>query len=136
MKKTCDNCANRRTPKCAVCVVAPSAQGSADKSPSRWEPDDKSLKADAGKPRLALVPNDIIFAIARVREYGVDKYKTVDGWRDVGVEGYRNAAYRHWLAYLANPEGVDDESGLPHLHHAACNIAFLVALEGGHDQNL
>ena len=132
----CGNCANRRTPKCGVCVVTPSAQGSVDKLPSRWELDDQSLKADVGKPHLTLVPNDIIFAIARVREYGVDKYKTVDGWRDVSVERYRNAAYRHWLAYLDDPQGVDDESGLPHLHHAACNIAFLVALEGGHDQNL
>lgn len=105
----------------------------------RWrdkESRDQSLKADAGKPRLTLVPNDIIFAIARVREYGVDKYKTVDGWRDVEPQRYRDALYRHWLAYLDDPQGVDDESGLPHLHHAACNIAFLVALEGGHDQNL
>ena len=96
-----------------------------------WLPcDDQTIKADAGKPRLTLVPNDIVFAIARVREYGVDKYKTVDGWRDVGIERYRNAAYRHWLAYLADPHGVDAESGLPHLWHLACNAAFLIAMEG------
>jgi hypothetical protein len=47
MEKTCKNCANRRTPKCGVCVTTPSAQGSADKLPSRWEPDDQTLKADA-----------------------------------------------------------------------------------------
>lgn len=43
---------------------------------------------------------------------------------------YRDAAYRHWLAYLEDPASVDKESGLPHLWHLACNIAFLIELAG------
>lgn len=35
---------------------------------------DQNIKADAGKPRLTLVPPEIITAIARVREYGIEKY--------------------------------------------------------------
>ena len=31
---------------------------------------DNSAKADAGKPRLSLVPRKIIWAIAKIREYG------------------------------------------------------------------
>ena len=89
----------------------------------------QKIKADAGKPQLTLVPPEIIYAIARVREYGVSKYKTVDGWRDVEPQRCRDALYRHWLAYL-NGEECDEESGLPHLWHLACNAAFLIEMGG------
>lgn len=42
---------------------------------------------------------------------------------------YRDAAYRHFLAYLDDPEGVDAESRLKHLWHLAYNIAFLCEME-------
>lgn len=86
-------------------------------------------KHDAGKPRPSLVPPEIIWAIAAVREYGVSKYGDTQSWRKVEAERYQDAAYRHWLRYLAEPEGKDEESGLPHLWHVACNVAFLVAME-------
>lgn len=35
---------------------------------------DQSAKADAGKPKLSLVPVEIIRDIARIREYGNGKY--------------------------------------------------------------
>jgi hypothetical protein len=47
----------------------------------------------------------------------------------VEIDRYRNAAFRHWLAYLDDPKGCDEESGLPHLWHLACNIAFLCEME-------
>ena len=93
---------------------------------------DQQAKADAGKPRLTLVPPRIIWDIAVVRQYGVEvKYpKTgVDGWRTIGMERIKDAAFRHFMRYLATPHGVDEESGLPHLWHLACNIAFLCELE-------
>lgn len=89
---------------------------------------DQTAKADSGKPHLTLVPQEIIYAIARVREYGVEKYKDPENWKRVEPERYRDAAYRHWLAYLKDPQGVDEESGLPHLWHLACNVAFLVEI--------
>lgn len=89
----------------------------------------QEIKADAGKARLTLVPTQIVRDVARIREYGVQKYKDPDNWRKVEVERYRDALYRHWLAYLDNPDSVDDESGLPHLWHCACNMAFLAELE-------
>lgn len=91
---------------------------------------DQEAKADAGKDRLTLVPTGIIRAIAQVRMYGTDKYGDKDNWRKVSAERYRDAAYRHWLSYLENPFGVDTESGLPHLWHLACNIAFLIEMQG------
>ena len=92
---------------------------------------DQSPKADAGKLRLTLVPTQIIKDIAKVRMYGVAKYpKTgVDGWRQIEIDRIRDAAFRHFLAYLADPQGTDEESGLPHLSHLACNIAFLCEME-------
>jgi hypothetical protein len=90
---------------------------------------DQQAKADAGKPRLSLVPSEVIRAIAVVREYGNRKYGSPDNWRRVSVERYRDAAYRHLLDYIDDPASVDPESGLPHLWHLACNIAFLCEIE-------
>ena len=89
----------------------------------------QDAKADYGKEQLTLVPRRIIHAIARVRMYGVQKYKDPDNWKRVEVERYRDAAFRHWLAYLDDPNGVDAESGLPHLWHLAANVAFLCEME-------
>lgn len=89
----------------------------------------QKAKADAGKPRLSLVPRQIIWDIAHIREYGNKKYGNPENWREVEPERYRDAAFRHFLAYLDEPDGVDKESGLPHLWHLACNIAFLCEME-------
>ena len=52
-----------------------------------------------------------------------------ENWREVEIERYKDALYRHWLAYLGG-EWLDQESELPHLWHLACNAAFLIELEG------
>lgn len=90
---------------------------------------DQSAKADGGKAQLTLVPRDIIWAIARVREYGTGKYGDPDNWKRVEIQRYRDAAFRHFMKYLDDPAGTDEDSGLPHLWHLACNIAFLCSLE-------
>lgn len=92
---------------------------------------DQSAKTDAGKIRPTLVPPALIEAVAAVREYGCSKYGDPDNWKRVEPQRYREALYRHWLAYLKNPEACDPESGLPHLWHLACNAAFLIEMEGG-----
>ena len=89
----------------------------------------QEAKADAGKPRLTLVPPEIIWAIAEVREYGTKKYGDPENWRKVSPQRYRDAMFRHMMAYLAAFHGKDPESGLPHLWHLACNVAFLCAME-------
>lgn len=89
----------------------------------------QQAKADAGKLQLTLVPRQIIREIAKIRMYGNQKYGDPENWKTVEVERYRDAAFRHFMAYLDDPLGVDDESGLPHLSHLACNIAFLCEME-------
>lgn len=90
---------------------------------------DQSAKADNGKMPLTMVPRKIIWAIAAIRKYGNIKYHDPDNWKKVEKERYREAAFRHFLRYLDDPEGLDSESGLPHLYHWACNCAFLCDLE-------
>lgn len=90
---------------------------------------DQTIKSDAGKPRLTLVPRQILKDIARIREYGLAKYGDSESWKSVEIERYRDAAFRHFVAYLDDPTGVDEESWLTHLAHLACNIAFLCELE-------
>ena len=86
-------------------------------------------KHDEGKLDLTLVPRQIIWDIAAVRDFGNKKYHDPDNWKTVEKERYRAAAFRHFLAYLDDPDGVDEESGLPHRSHLATNIAFLCELE-------
>lgn len=61
--------------------------------------------------------------------YGTEKYGDPENWRRVEVERYRDALLRHTLAYLEEPQGVDEESGLHHWEHMACNIAFIAEME-------
>ena len=87
-----------------------------------------NVKADAGKVRPTLVPPSMVMAVATVREYGCQKYHDPENWRKVEPQRYKDALYRHWISYL-NGEERDQESGLPHLWHIACNAAFLIELE-------
>ena len=97
---------------------------------------DQTAKADFGKEELTLVPRRIIHDICAIRMYGNRKYPEggPDNWKQVEIERYRNAAYRHFLAYLDDPQGKDEESGFPHLWHLACNIAFLCEMEDQNEQ--
>ena len=92
------------------------------------EDNDQTIKTDAGKVRPTLVESSLIREVAKVRMYGVAKYGDRENWSKVEVERYRDALYRHWLAYL-DGETVDKESGLSHLSHMACNLMFLIKLE-------
>ena len=88
-------------------------------------------KADFGKIKPTLVPTQIIRDIAEVREYGLLKYPETgkEGWKEIDIERIRDAMCRHLLAYLDNPRGLDEESGLSHLAHLATNVAFLCEME-------
>ena len=82
-------------------------------------------KDTAGKPRVSLVPMQIVRDIAVIRDYGDKKYGSTDNWRWVDSRKFVDALGRHTLAFLENPLSVDEESGLPHLWHLECNAAFL-----------
>jgi len=98
------------------------------------EMNNQVAKADAGKPRLSLVPRRMIWEVAKVREFGTLKYHDPENWRKVEPQRYWDAAYRHFMRCLDDPNGVDDESGLPHLSHLLCNLAFLCEMQGEQDE--
>lgn len=93
------------------------------------------LKHDGGKPMLALVPSAIIRAVGEVMTHGAEKYGK-NSWRGVDPERYKHALMRHICEWLDDPYGVDKDSGLPHLWHIACNVAFLLELDKPIEQNL
>lgn len=92
------------------------------------EDNDQSAKADKGKLELSLVNTELVKAVAEVRMYGTEKYGDSENWRKVEPKRYVDALYRHLLAYIEGNE-VDEESGLSHLAHMACNISFLLNKE-------
>jgi hypothetical protein len=88
----------------------------------------QDAKADAGKPILSLVPKQIIYEIEKVRSYGTKKYNDPDNWRKVELERYHEALLRHTMAVWNDICAKDNESGLLHLSHIACNVAFILEL--------
>lgn len=92
---------------------------------------DQSAKRDSGKVEITLVPMEMVETAAVVRMFGNAKYPQggADNWKQVDVERYRNALFRHLFQYLREPYGIDRESGLPHWYHVTCNVAFITQKE-------
>ena len=88
----------------------------------------QSAKTDLGKPKLSLVPKQIIYEMEKVRSFGVKKYKDPDNWKQVELERYHEALLRHTLAIWDDVCAKDKESGLLHLSHIATNVAFLLEM--------
>lgn len=85
-------------------------------------------KADQGKPRISLVPMQIVWDVAEIREYGTKKYSDPENWKTVEMQRYVDALLRHTLAFVEDHDSVDEESGLAHYKHMACNMAFISAM--------
>lgn len=85
------------------------------------------VKADNGKPRLDLVPLEVLYPLAKVREYGLSKYgkSGMENWDKIEDERYLAALLRHLVAYQKDNNALDEESGLPAIYHVLCNAAFL-----------
>ena len=90
----------------------------------------QEAKADKGKLELSLVPVQIIRDVAKVRMYGNAKYHSPDNWRQVELNRYIDAMYRHFLCVVENPLSLDEEIGLYHYQHCACNMAFICEMLG------
>ena len=103
-------------------VPAPGVKADEGKMP--WASFPWAAARDAWKSGLL----DVFTGIMAVVSYGIKKYKghPPDNWKRVpnAKERYASAAIRHIIADLEG-ERFDPESGLLHLDHAGCNIAFL-----------
>ena len=85
-------------------------------------------KQDAGKPRMDLVPHELPQGVADVLAFGAGKYGPRNWERGMDWGRVFGALQRHLWAFWGG-EDRDAETGLPHTHHAACCIAFLMAYE-------
>lgn len=92
-------------------------------------PVEQAAKFDAGKPPLGLISRMALEEEAKVMEFGKQKYGT-HNWRS-GMDFSRlvDAALRHLYAF-ADGEDHDRETGLSHLAHARCCMAFLLEYQG------
>lgn len=87
----------------------------------------QAAKDTTGKPRLDLIPPELIFAVGEVLTDGCREQYEPRNW-EKGTEWskYFAAQQRHMWAWWGG-ENNDPKSGLPHLWHAACCTAFLIA---------
>jgi hypothetical protein len=92
-----------------------------------------AIKNDQGKVPLSLLSTTALMEIAKVLEFGKEKY-AADNWRK-GFMWRRtlDAALRHLLAFN-DGEDKDPETGLSHLAHLGCNIMFLLEFEQTHPE--
>jgi hypothetical protein len=86
----------------------------------------QEVKSDAGKLQMMLMLPAINQSVVRVREYGVKKYKDKDNWKKVEQSRWQNAMLRHLMEYIKDEDSKDEESGLRHIDHIACNLAYIL----------
>jgi len=88
------------------------------------------MKKNEGKPQLSLMYTSFMIEVCRVREYGIEKHGSPDGWKSTTPIEHIDATLRHimafksWLLKESTGEEYDLESGFRHLAHAGCNIMF------------
>jgi hypothetical protein len=85
----------------------------------------KASMDDPKKLPMWLVPVTFIRAVAAVLGYGQKKYAANNWRKGMAWSEVYSALQRHLTAWLEGEEN-DEESGLSHLWHAACCLAFLI----------
>lgn len=85
---------------------------------------DQSIKADGGKLRMELIPTSALKGLGSVLTHGANKYGP-NTWRNVEWDRYVGALIRHLVAFIDDPTGLDNDSGLPHTEHILANAVFL-----------
>jgi hypothetical protein len=78
------------------------------------------------KPIPAAIKPEFTLGMAEVLAFGAEKYGR-DNWskcKEDQLYLYWDALYRHLEAFRSGIEN-DEETGLSHLSHAACNLMFI-----------
>ncbi len=88
----------------------------------------KGRKDDTGKLPFHLLPPELLEGVASVLDFGAKKYHPRN-W-EAGMDWSRvfAALQRHMWAWWGG-EDKDPETGMSHLYHAGCCIAFLISYE-------
>jgi hypothetical protein len=85
-------------------------------------------KDDTDKPPHHLIAPEVQDALAQVLAFGARKYEPRNWEKGMAWSRPFSALMRHMWAWWRG-EDADAETGMSHLHHAACCIMFLVAYE-------
>ena len=85
-------------------------------------------KDDSGKLPYHLLPPELLGATANVLQFGARKYGERNWEKGMAWSRPFAALMRHMWAWW-NGEKADPETGMSHLWHASCCIAFLIAYE-------
>ncbi|MCH9665951.1 MAG: DUF5664 domain-containing protein [Gammaproteobacteria bacterium] len=89
------------------------------------------VKQDQGKTDMTLLPLPGLEATAKVLNFGAKKYLPWS-WRDhptpATIKRYEAAMMRHLLAHNYGEE-LDEDSGLSHISHIACNALIILSLQ-------
>jgi len=104
----------------------------AEIDPNGRDQHEPGAKLDSKKNKLGLVLGSFAMALEQVGwvgTHGAKKYSD-NGWLSVpnGQERYKDALYRHLIAYERG-ENVDKDSELLHLAHLAWNALGILELE-------
>lgn len=88
-------------------------------------PHDQGVKHDQGKPKLSMVPTELLVGAARAFEFGATKYGR-DNYK-LGMDWTKvlDALERHTRAFV-DKKDLDEESKLCHLYHAAACVGMLL----------
>lgn len=85
-------------------------------------------KDDAGKLPMHLLPPEFLTGTAAVLDFGAKKYGPRNWEHGLSYSRVFSALQRHMWAWWSG-QNADAETGMSHLWHASCCIAFLVAFE-------
>lgn len=88
----------------------------------------EGVKFDAGKPRYELLPPEFLEGTAHVLTFGAKKYQDRNWEKGMNWSRAFGALMRHMWAWWRGQDR-DDETGMSHLWHASCCLAFLIAWE-------
>jgi hypothetical protein len=91
----------------------------------QFSEDTPAVKFDSDKPRYDLLPPFALEAIAKVLQYGANKYGARNWEKGLAWGRMWRAGMGHMLAFWRGEE-LDQESKLPHLWHAGCCILMLI----------
>lgn len=92
-----------------------------------------AVKNDLGKLRYDLVPINALEELTKVLTFGAKKYADRN-WEKGFKWGVVYAALMRHITAWWRGEDIDPESGLSHLSHAMCNIAFLIEFLNTHPE--
>ena len=90
---------------------------------------DVDVRIARPKRRFDLLPWREVGVVVDALTHGAASHGDY-GWRGVSRDDHFAAALRHLTAWRCGT-ALDEDSGLPHLAHAACRVLFLLAVTRG-----